>query len=586
VKKAVALAGLAVASLALGELSKYKDWAKSPEAYFLTGAERQEWSNVKTDEEAERFVSLYWVKRDPTPATPENEFREAVMRRIAAADEQFKMRRQRGSESARGRIFVTLGSPSRVSRSGGPESEEQPPNAGPGSINKRGTDSPFTPSGPVGATQTWTYDKDRFDSSWGIGELRARFSVDAQRGVDALENRSEVDRAVAKIAEKSIVNPGAMASPVAAAAGGPPAAGVGAAAQNVPAAPPAAPVTATLSSATRSALEALVKGKKEEASAVFWGGSFRSIPGEVFYAFQLYVPADKAPPAPVKFGGIVMSDSGAEAASFWEDARLSDMKTGEKTDKVFERSVVLPPGSYQAAFGLFPAEEGTAIVSASARFKLEQNGSEFGVSPLILGDTLTPLTKRPSPTDPFVFGAEKPIRVEPKANHLFARGDSLWYFYTVSNPVLVPVPAATQAAAETKGGHLATAPPSASPATAAAGSSTEAPAPTPEPVKPRILMRIGVLKDGRPAFRPFAGPAELQMLGPGYYASGSEIPLASFESGYYTFTLNVRDLNAPKDSAANRGIDRQGNFVVLNPDGSLPEKPASRPGVKPGSASP
>ena len=583
-RKAVALAGLAVASLALGELSKYKDWAKSPEAYFLTAAERQEWSKVKTDEEAERFVSLYWVKRDPTPATSENEFREAVMRRIAAADEQFKMRRQRGSESARGRIFVTLGSPSRVSRSGAPEAE-QPPNAGLGSSNTRASDNPFTGSSPFGVTQTWTYDKDRFDSSWGIGELRVRFSVDAQRGVDALENRSEVDRAVAKVAEKSIVNPGPMVPPVAAATGRPPAPGAGAA-PNVPAAAPgAAPVTATLPSATRSALEALVKGKKEEASSVFWGGPFRSIPGEVFYAFQLYVPAEKAPTAPVKFGGIVVGESGADAASFWEDAKLLDMKTGEKTDKVFERSVVLPPGSYQAAFGLFPIEEGAAIVCASARFKLEQNGSEFEVSPLILGDTLTPLTQRPSPTDPFVFGAEKPLRVEPKANRLFTRGDSLWYFYTVSNPVLTPVAAATPAA-ETKGGHLATAPPSASPATAAAGSSAEAPAPTPEPVKPRILIRIGVLKDGRPAFRPFAGPAELQMLGLGYYASGSEIPLASFESGYYTFTLNVRDLNAPMDSAANKGIDRQGNFVVLNPDGSLPEKPAPRPGVKPGSASP
>ena len=51
----------------------------------------------------------------------------------------------------------------------------------------------------------------------------------------------------------------------------------------------------------------------------------------------------------------------------------------------------------------------TALASASATFKIDPKPADFDVSPLILTNTLTPLTKRPAPTDPFVFGMDKPI---------------------------------------------------------------------------------------------------------------------------------------------------------------------------------
>src|SRR6266536_4644510 len=98
-KLAFIFAGVAMASFALAQLSKYKDWAKSPEAYFLTPAEKQEWAAVRSDEEAGKFIALYWARRDPNTATAQNEFKDGVMRRIAAADEQFKSRRYpKGSE--------------------------------------------------------------------------------------------------------------------------------------------------------------------------------------------------------------------------------------------------------------------------------------------------------------------------------------------------------------------------------------------------------------------------------------------------------------------------------------------------------
>jgi GWxTD domain-containing protein len=592
----MATAGLALAAIGLAQLSKYKDWSKSAEAYFLTSSEKEAWSRVHTDPEAEKFIADYWAKRDPNPATSANEFRDEINRRIAAADEQFKMRNKRGSETARGRLLVTLGLPTRVSTQRPQESAVQDS----GGLTAPSIDTRAATELSAAVVQTWTYAKDRFDSSVGIGELRVRINVDPQRGTEDLVGASAVEKAISKIADKSIVNPsgstGVAATPpvVPPAATGPPPTGApatGAPAPTAPAAPPAAaapvpptsagstsrPATAaappasappaapgaaapaTIPAAARTVLESLGKGKVEGS---FWAGEFRSISGEPFYALQFYVPADKAA-EPLKFGGLVWNESNQPVGSYWEDAALIDVKSGTRTDKVFDRSIALPPGSYRGSFGLFSASSGAALTSAGSTFKLETPASGFAVSPLILANTLTPLTKRPNPTDPFVFGMEKPIKVEPKGDRKFAKEDSLWYFYAVSNPTTAaPTTAAPAPAPSTTPGAAPAAPAAAEP-------------------KPRIMTRITVLRDGKDAFQPLTSPADLQPLGNAYYASGSEIPLSSFEPGYYTFGIQVRDLNAPRDSAAYRGIERKEDFVVLNADGSLPARTAAKPVPKP-----
>ncbi|MEO8190847.1 MAG: GWxTD domain-containing protein [Acidobacteriota bacterium] len=572
-KACIMLAVLAAATMALAQVSaKYKDWPKSPEAYFLTPAERAEWSSVANDQDAEKFIAAYYAKRGG------DRFKAEIARRIAAADSQFKLRRQRGAESARGHLLITLGGPSRVSTtraqdaSGGATADT-------GLNTRPDASAGFGSAAPGAAVQTWMYAKDKFDPSWGIGELAARINVDASRGTDELQNPDPVNHAISIVAEKSIVNAGATAvasgsagaSTAAAPAGAPPAAtaapsaGTGAAAPVRPAAPPAATgspaapaapapsATAPIPPATRAILDGIAREKKDSGS--YWGGPFRSIPGDPFYAIELSVPAEKAPAATAKFAGLVTSESGQDVATFWDDATLTDVKTGNRTEKIYERSIVLPPGSYRGTFALIGADGSTTLASGTSSFRLNPKTGDFEVSPLILASTLTPLTKRPAPTDPFVFGMEKPIRVDPKGNRLFARDESLWYFYTVTNP---------KAAA---GAAPAPAPAAGAPA-----------APAADGAKPRIMARIGVLREGQPAFAPFSGPAELQPLGADYYGTGSEIPLTSFEPGYYTFSLNVRDLNAPRDSAAFKGVDRKEEFVVLKPDGSMPEHRAAAPG--------
>jgi GWxTD domain-containing protein len=579
VKRAIlAAVGLAFAAVTLAQLSKYKDWGKSAEAYFLTPPEKEAWSRVHTDDEATAFIAEYWVKRDPNPATSANEFRDEINRRIAAADEQFKMRSKRGSETNRGRLLVTLGLPSRVSSQRPQESAVQDT----GGLTAPSIDTRAQGEVSQAVIQTWTYEKEKFDPSVGLGKLIFRINVDPQRGTDELMTAGPAEQAIAKIAQKSLVNaagtaaapatapaPAAVAPAVPPAATGPapaappsapaaPSAAAAPAAASAAASPGGAPAAA-LPAAVQSVLEALTPEKAGEGA--FWAGNFRTVTGEPFYALQFYVPNEKAT-QPLKFGGVVWNESKQPVGSYWEDAVLVDVKSGSRTDKAFDRSIALPAGSYRGSIGLFPAAGGPPVATSSATFSLPARSDEFGVSPLILANTLTPLTKRPAATDPFVFGMEKPIKVEPKADRKFAKEDSLWYFYAVSNP------------AAAAGAAAAAPPPSTTPGAAPAAPAAAEP-------KPRIMTRISVIRDGKDAFQPLTSPAELQPLAPGYFASGSEIPLASFQPGYYTFGIQVRDLNAPKDSAAYKGVERKEEFVVLNADGSLPPRPAAKPAAKP-----
>jgi len=559
-KLLLTLAGLAVAFSAMASLSKYKDWDKSPEAYFLTPAERTDWKNVQTDEDAEKFIAVYYAKRGG------DAFKQEISRRIAAADQQFKMQRyKRGADSVRGHLLIVLGTPSRVAQSRAQESQE----AQDSTILGLNTRSSNVTAAAAAINYSWTYLADKFPPAFGLGEVKAEITVDPAQGRDVLDNQTEVEKAMATVAEKSIVNPNATAAPATAAAapkGAAPApgapAGAPAAAGAAAAAVPAV-ATQPLPAAVKTALEGVAG--KPTVDAGFWSGAFRSAAGDQFLALQFYLPSNKpafAGTPTLKFGAVITDESGKEVDSFWEDATLTEVTEGARKDHVYDRSVTLQPGSYKGTFGLFPAEGQPPAASASVSFRLEGKSTDFGVSPLILATNLVPLTKRPGPADPFVFGSLKPIKVDPKGDHTFAKTDSLWYFYSVENPTLPGAPAGDAAAAPA---------PSATPAAGGA-----APAPAADAPKPRIMTRINVQRDGQDAFAPFTGPAEVVQTSPGVYSTGNEIPLASFEPGYYTFLINVRDLNAAKGSPANKGIDRREDFVVLMPDGSMPAKTAPK----------
>ena len=116
----IVIATAAVAVMAVSgyaSLGQYSDWAKGPVQWIMTKDESQQWKSVKNEEEAKKFIDLFWARRDPTPSTPINEYKDDFDARVEYADGHFAQGRTKGSLTDRGHVFIVMGSPSRLQRS-------------------------------------------------------------------------------------------------------------------------------------------------------------------------------------------------------------------------------------------------------------------------------------------------------------------------------------------------------------------------------------------------------------------------------------------------------------------------------------
>jgi len=91
------------------ELSKpYKKWLDEDGVYIITDEERAAFKQLSNDEERDNFIEAFWQRRDPTPDTEENEFKEEHYQRIAYANEHFAAGVP-GWKTDRGRIYIVFG---------------------------------------------------------------------------------------------------------------------------------------------------------------------------------------------------------------------------------------------------------------------------------------------------------------------------------------------------------------------------------------------------------------------------------------------------------------------------------------------
>jgi GWxTD domain-containing protein len=91
----------------------YKKWVDEDVVYIITKEERSAFEKLTTDREREKFIEQFWLRRDPTPGTPENEFKEEHYRRIAYANIHFAGSKP-GWKTDRGRIYIQEGPPDEI----------------------------------------------------------------------------------------------------------------------------------------------------------------------------------------------------------------------------------------------------------------------------------------------------------------------------------------------------------------------------------------------------------------------------------------------------------------------------------------
>ncbi len=117
------------------ELGKtYKKWLDEDVRWIITDEERVAFKQLSNDEERDQFIEQFWLRRDPTPDTVENEFKEEHYRRIAYANEHFAAGIP-GWRTDRGRIYVMYGPADQIESHPSGGYYERPPEEGGGSTS-------------------------------------------------------------------------------------------------------------------------------------------------------------------------------------------------------------------------------------------------------------------------------------------------------------------------------------------------------------------------------------------------------------------------------------------------------------------
>jgi len=91
----------------------YKKWLEEDVVYIITPEEAEAFKQLSNDEERDNFIEAFWQRRDPTPDTPENEYKEEHYQRIAYANEHFASGMP-GWKTDRGRIWIMYGKPDEI----------------------------------------------------------------------------------------------------------------------------------------------------------------------------------------------------------------------------------------------------------------------------------------------------------------------------------------------------------------------------------------------------------------------------------------------------------------------------------------
>lgn len=510
---ALVVAGCALSGATAYALSaEYLDWGRGPAQFLMTKEEAAKWKSISTDEDAKAFVALFWARRDPTPGTPRNEYREEYERRVATADKNFPADKKRGALTDRGKALILYGQPKKIERTGGQRQSAMPGMAGggiTGSSDTTANDS-FAGGGSTDDTagQIWTYEGDDARALFGQTRAPLRF-VDRQGKSDFTLERGgpDVARAQQKAITRSLAQPDLTVAPTF---------GGAAALEAMPVAEAAPVVQTELTTESLKAavaeMKAATKNPYENKAYATWG-EYVTAEGQYFVPLQVYVPKSAGLNASqsLTFFGVVQDETGKNIVAFEEPAKL----TVSKDDLFVDRSLTaLPAGKYRGYFGLADSGKPVSMVTTDMTLAGTLDKDAAGVSPLILSNNVYPLTEAQQATDPHAFGG---LKVVPKGDRTFRPSDELWFFIELRNPGLDMPAAAADGTVAAEG-------------------------------MPKVQIKIDVngteKASGKVVKRP-APPREIEAIAikgvPGHYGLGNSIPLTSFKPGEYTFNVKVID---------------------------------------------
>ncbi len=106
-----------VSGQAPGPAGKYDKWLNEEVVHIISPAEKEVFGALASDSDRDVFIEEFWKQRDPTPGTPENEFRTEHYRRLDYVNKRFGVGSPvKGLKTDRGRTLIILGPPLNLER--------------------------------------------------------------------------------------------------------------------------------------------------------------------------------------------------------------------------------------------------------------------------------------------------------------------------------------------------------------------------------------------------------------------------------------------------------------------------------------
>ncbi len=412
----VALLLLAGAASAAG-LERYKDWKKSPEFVFLaTDAEQKEWKKIATDEDADRFIQLFWARRDPDLKTPVNEYKIGFDQLVKEADGLFAMPRLRGALTERGKAYVVIGKPRDLKRAAGTKPQ---PVAAPGQAGS--IPPPNDPGTSIGESKvTFIYEAAYLPEWAKLKSLTAEFVVEESSDFVAGNSAGDVKRLEANARTALVRNPDLKAAPHYRTA-----AEQEEERQAALAAEAEARKGPALTPAIRAALESAGEDSALLSVVPLAGGET----DDTRIQAQLFLPAAAGePPAESRLALLVRDKDGKDAARYEEATALEPVPGGRFASRWFS----VPPGDYTVSAGVFEPS-GKALAFAKRPVAVAVTPADFAISPLIIAAAFFPVSS-PRPEDAYTFSNHrfltKAARLDPQ--------DGLSFVVRVYNPAIDP----------------------------------------------------------------------------------------------------------------------------------------------------
>ena len=397
-------------------LERYKDWARSPEFVFLaTEAEQKEWKKVTTDEQADKFVQLFWARRDPDLKTPVNEYKAGFDQRVKEADQLFAMPRLRGALTERGKAYILIGPPKTLQRVAG--TLPQPVSA-PGAANLPPPNEPGTSIGE--SKVTFVYEAGQLPDWAKVKSLTALFVVEQSSDFVSGNSAGDVKRIEANARTTLLKNPDLKEAPHYRTA-----AELEAERQAALAAEAEARKGPVLSAPVRAALEAVGEDTALLSVVSLAGGES----DDTRVQAQVFVPSSVGEPAAdSRLAFLVRDKDGKDAARFEETTPLEPAAGGRFASRWFS----VAPGDYTVAAGVFDSA-GKAVASAKKSVSVAAPSADFAISAIVVAGAFFVVPK-PRPEDAFTFSGHRFVakggRLDPT--------DGLSFVVRVYNPSVDP----------------------------------------------------------------------------------------------------------------------------------------------------